>query len=928
MNYSRRVKAASEVGMKTVKVTIILMVAIAVVAGSAFAAPARIGSLEQSVSGPVRVALDSKGNIYVTEAARNLVQVFDSKGHFASSLRVSYPLGIAVDANGTIYVGSDKTVQVLNADHSSAGCLGGATCATFSKPNDIAIDSSGNIYVVDSHPDTSVIRVFDPAGAQIGVISGSGASRLNKPMGITISNVTGEIFVADKPNITSTSGTTMGARIQIFDASGAALRSLGTYGSEVGQITDPVDVALDAAGFLYITDGFQNVVHVMNVETGAIVGALLDVTKPGYNPNGVVVGKNGIAYVVMQKGESDSGRIDLYALDGYVTMTTEPGSLDFEGRQYSGNPAAQGITVTNAGSGVLKWTVAKSDAWIVLGKESGTTVPGSSSMVSVGVNMSSLTPGVYSGTVTVTSDFGQQDTVKVTVNVQKPLVLNVSNGWLTYTAKKGKTAAAQGVDIGIDNLTAPVGWTATSDSTWLAVAPASGTVSPSQPKAAVSVSVNTAGMAVGTYSGVITVSASGVIGDGSTITVNLTITPTTKIAVDANLPEAKFTVAGPKTYSGSGSSWSVEDAPAGDYEVVFEAVDGYSKPLSQMKTLVENGEATFKGKYVSWKELAARKNIVVAKGQGAANDGLIKAYKNTGEAIPAFDFRAMENGRGANVVIGDVDGDGAADLIVGSGPGSAALIRVFRADRSLMLEMAPFDGDEGVKVVAGDFDGNGTAEIIAMPAIGKEEDGLILLSFNKETGSLSSVKLAVVGDRALSGDGVASADIDGDGKAELVVMNGSKSVRVWKVATAGGATMISETSIAENMVGLAVSAGDVDGDGKDEIVLAAKGEKSQGVDVSVLKNGVVKSKASLFGKFNVNGVSLAAADVDGDGMADLIIAPSVRSEGQSKGTSRGQDADLNGQVYVISADGTVKLSLASYDKVKDGVNVTVGDLGL
>ncbi len=63
-------------------------------------------------------------------------------------------------------------------------------------------------------------------------------------------------------------------------------------------------------------------------------------------------------------------------------------------------------------------------------------------------------------------------------------------------------------------------WTASSNATWLSVSPTSGTA----PSSA-TVSVTTAGLAAGSYSGTITVSASGVSNSPQTAAVSLTVTP-------------------------------------------------------------------------------------------------------------------------------------------------------------------------------------------------------------------------------------------------------------------------------------------------------------------------------------------------------------------------------------------------------------------
>ena len=71
------------------------------------------------------------------------------------------------------------------------------------------------------------------------------------------------------------------------------------------------------------------------------------------------------------------------------------------------------------------------------------------------------------------------------------------------------------------------------------------------------------------------------------------------IQVTTNLSAASFTIAGPANYSGSGTTWTRTDAPAGDYTITFGAVSGYTAPAGQTKTLAVGGTITFTGTYTS-----------------------------------------------------------------------------------------------------------------------------------------------------------------------------------------------------------------------------------------------------------------------------------------------------------------------------------------
>lgn len=940
--------------MKILKMSIFLMMAVIVTAGAVLAAPARIASITDHIDGPMRVAADSQGNLYVTEPAKKRVVIFDNTHQYLRSLSVPYPVGIAVDPAGKIYVGSGASdrksgnknaIYIYNADLTLSGTLGIGE-GEVAYPNDIAIGSDGIIYVVDTG--NHRINVYDPAtGAQFSFGGlGSASGQFKRPVCVAVSDTAGEIYVADSPVVSTANGPTDGARIQVFNKNGQFLRSFGQFGTGIGQITSPSGIAVDSAGMLYVTDSYQNVVHILNPSNGSPAGSggLYDPAKPLYNPIGVAAGRNGLVYVVSFRGEGNKGRIDVYALDGYVTMAVDPLSLTFVGTQYAGNPDPQTIVIANTGSGTLNWSATADQAWINLGKQDPVG-PKSAGGLAVGVNIPAFGVGTYAGTITIDSGFGRKQAVGVTLSVVQPPILNVSNGWLNFASKKGTTPAAQGITLGVDNLTGPVAWSVTSDSpAWLAVSPASGTISSTAPSAAATVSVNTTGLKVGSYSGLLTVHAPGAIGTGGKLTVNLTIAPSSKISVSTNRAEAKFTVSGPATYTGSAAAWSVEDAPAGDYTVAFEALSGYRKPRPQSKSLAENSEMVFTGDYVSWKDIAAKKNIVVARGPGVKNNAQVKAFKNTGAAA-AFDLVALETGYGANVAVGDIDGDGIAELIVGAGDGqnNPSTVRIYRADRTMMLEFTPFAGLGGVKVAAGDIDGDGASEVIVMRG-GDDDTRRSLKVFVYRSAENRMVDTGV--NMALSseeegGINIAAADTDGDRKSEIITTTsaGDKSmaVAIWKVNAAKGVGEWTAAQVTRIPVsgkhGLSVAGGDFDGDGTDELVVGVRSARGNNADVVILKaDGAEQKRFSIASQ--EHGITVSAADLDGDGVAEILAGVEVtqkagKNNKNSKGDDdRDDDSGRTSEVRVFGADGTLKYAITPFENAKDGINLAVGDLGL
>lgn len=88
------------------------------------------------------------------------------------------------------------------------------------------------------------------------------------------------------------------------------------------------------------------------------------------------------------------------------------------------------------------------------------------------------------------------------------------------------------------------------------------------------------------------------LNSGETITCTGTYTASAgTIAVSTNNEAATFTLTGPTTYIGSGTSWSQAGAPVGTYTITFDPIPGYVAPVSETQTLVSQGTIAFTGTY-------------------------------------------------------------------------------------------------------------------------------------------------------------------------------------------------------------------------------------------------------------------------------------------------------------------------------------------
>src|SRR6185312_3924852 len=167
----------------------------------------------------------------------------------------SAPLGIAMDSSNNIYVvdsGNNRVEKFNSAGvYQSQFGSSGSGNGQFSAPRGITIDSSGNIYVVDTN--NNRVEEFNSAGvyqSQFGS-SGSGNGQFNNPHGITIDS-SGNIYVSDSNN----------NRVQKFNSAGVYQSQFGSSGSGNGQFSGPgspqLGITLDSSGNIYVVDTGNN----------------------------------------------------------------------------------------------------------------------------------------------------------------------------------------------------------------------------------------------------------------------------------------------------------------------------------------------------------------------------------------------------------------------------------------------------------------------------------------------------------------------------------------------------------------------------------------------------------------------------------------------------------------------------------------------
>lgn len=339
-------------------------------------------------------------------------------------------------------------------------------------------------------------------------------------------------------------------------------------------------------------------------------------------------------------------------------LSASPLSLTFSQTLGGTPPSSQTIKVTGTGPQALAVNVAATTNsgvnWLSVTPSTGNTPV----TLTVSVDGSKLSPGTYIGTITISAPnaAGSPQTIQVTLTVAAQPTISLAPASLQFSSQVGGAApAAQSIAVAASSGSLPFTAAATvtgNSGNWLSVSPASGT-SPAN----LTVTVNPAGLAPGTYTGTITVTSAGAANSPQSTAVTLTVAepatpvPTSVMNAASQIPGAVApgeiisiygTNLGPATGAGGVISNNSLETTISGVQVTFGNI---AAPLLYVSATQINAIVPF--------ELAGQLQTHME----VSNNGAVSAALDlaVAAAAPAL-FTLTENGSGQGAIINATGG--------------------------------------------------------------------------------------------------------------------------------------------------------------------------------------------------------------------------------------------------------------------------------
>ncbi|MBM9500132.1 Ig-like domain-containing protein [Leptospira sp. 201903071] len=278
---------------------------------------------------------------------------------------------------------------------------------------------------------------------------------------------------------------------------------------------------------------------------------------------------------------------------------------------------------------------------------------------------------------------------------------------------------------------------------------------------------------------------------------------------------------------------------------------------------------------------------------------------------------------GRTVTLGDLNGDGYADVIVGApaanafagrvyafySSGSAGVNISFVAFASARIDGVAAGEKFGAAIDTGDVDGNGYADLIVGAPNSTTSRGRVYIFHSAGAGGIvdssattAACTLTGTASNDLFGNSVASGNINGDIYADVAIgsygYNGQRGrVYIYHGSSTGlgaiSTTLSNGTGVVGDQFGFSIAVADVSGDGYSDLIASAPFLNSGRGHLVIYSSSATSAGISTFtglgaATYIIQGVtvddhfgySLKARDLDNDGRADIIANSTPNSPAQ------------------------------------------------